>query len=567
MANQPTLFWYSNGEDSEYRDLLIASGVKRIQLNFGLMQNFAPTKIDHILAKLRSNGCNVLLDPSCGPITKKILARNEDHISHEDFMAMEKHVRAYRNFLEKWGSRIDFALNCDFDQVFVRPHGHGVKAQHVMDEGGTPQETRPHQVEQWDMLLVDTGVPIIKVWHPMDGNPIERCIGGGFEAIALRGIQNKSELLRYMMDARRARVTVHAIGMARPEWLEQMGFNSAVVSTWINGKVFGHTYIFEGGRISYYKAEEKATIRKRYADRFTQMGLNADKIIADDPHEVSKMNLRAWLAYEQHLHKMTVGAYIVPETRQTASHSERPTAPQAEDKSGETSRTQPLNPETSAVIEMLQDMKGSASTEDAEIVPPFSSPQEGSSLPSVRPVEAPVEYQPPQVPSRKSQALQGNQNAAKAMPTKKKNAYIDGFPLQCNTCFAANRCPKFQENALCAFREEFTDLSTRDFESAMTELENLAVAQKERTALALLFEKVMGGGLPDKTTDRQIDRQLRILDTIGKLRKEQSMVSVQISPTGIFAQLFGPGIVDPDRLPEAIPEGEGEIIEVEAEDA
>lgn len=137
-------------------------------------------------------------------------------------------------------------------------------------------------------------------------------------------------------------------------------------------------------------------------------------------------------------------------------------------------------------------------------------------------------------------APSGNANAAKGFPTRpNRDRYpdTDGYPLVCDLCHVGERCPKFSPGAVCGYRKEFRDLSSRDADEVAAELRELAITQRERVARGILLERLMGGQ-PLNEVNGAIDGQIAILSTLAKMEAISQAASSPLEVGGIFDRLF-----------------------------
>ena len=58
----------------------------------------------------------------------------------------------------------------------------------------------------------------------------------------------------------------------------------------------------------------------------------------------------------------------------------------------------------------------------------------------------------------------------------------------CNTCAVAERCEEFKENAVCAFDDYFSGLSSRSIENLIPSMEMLADLQSKRAMRGAFME-------------------------------------------------------------------------------
>jgi hypothetical protein len=548
MSNNPTQFFYCGAEDARLLDVLIAAGVKRVSLNYKMIHSYSDTKIEHIFLKLRANAIASLIDPAIGTYVKELVENWPGDLPREPMKEIADFAEGYIAFVKKWEEHLDYALNLDFDPIFKRPVGFRYETTKVELADGKHGEPGHEFVQTWDEALLATCVHIIKVHHAhhdLEEMPDLR----RFAMVALRNIENKSTVTMLMQTARRNNLKIYAIGMSKTEWLDRMGFEGASISAWLAGKMYGQTYVFDGRNLLAYNKHQQRECRLRYQGHWRNLGFNPDKILANDVVEVCKACLRAWVDFEKFLHKQATGGIVgvsQPNVKPPVEFSDDPWTdelPLDVDEDTYATKESSDTEEELATTQIVQQPKSEA-TKRAELLLE-DTPIPGFDFgPYERLANTPLD-KPVVIPTHQQQMLKGNQNAAKGRPTNKKNMFIDGFPMQCNNCFAQEKCPKFVANSLCAFREEFNELSTRNVEEALTELENLAQIQATRLNRGLMWEMLMNGGNNDKQTGEEIDRQRKILEIIAKTRREISTVNVQLTPNGIFAQLFGEGVVSP----------------------
>lgn len=152
-------------------------------------------------------------------------------------------------------------------------------------------------------------------------------------------------------------------------------------------------------------------------------------------------------------------------------------------------------------------------------------------------------------------APKGNTNAWKGGRMTKPNwdRYpYTGRPWLCDGCHLADKCPQAQAGAACAFVPEFNRLDAgdgRDPEVIAAELQELAREQKGRAMRGLLFENLLGDGLPDPQVSAELDRLAKILEVLAKLyRAQETAPRTELRPDGLFAALFGLDVINPPEV-------------------
>lgn len=563
IPETPTLFFYAGGEDVRYLELLLSAGVKRFVLNYGTLVKLGDKRVEHMFMRIHANGGEFLVDPAIGTLVKDVMDIDENPISRSTFARIGEYADKYVAWVKKWRDYVDYALNLDFDPVFIRPRNFAYDDIPVEQADGALTKPRHDLIKVWDEQLIDTGVKIIKVWHQWrDLKEVDML--RDFHSIALRNINNKATLRLLMNQAAMLEVKIHAIGMNRTEWLERMGFHAANNASWLSGKMYGATYVFDGRNLIAYHKHQQTDCRKRHADHFKRLGYSVEKVQANDVMEVCKVNLRAWVDFEKHLQKTSVGAIIAP-----------PKPPElapmfdAEDAVWDDTIPEDITPgldENEEVVSQPVKTNNDGGFQQTVDMPEpttldgFLSPISDS---ETQPVSAEPRTEAVSLPTHKQQMMKGNDNAVRN-PTG-MSSLLSAVPMQCDGCFAARQCPKFKAGATCAYRKEFESIDTRDVFATLDAMQDLAAAQKSRLMRALMYENVANGGMISKDVGAEIDRMTKLLEVIGRLRKEVSTITVGINKNGIFAQIFGPGVIDP-KIIEPSEEAEEAFIDVELDE-
>ena len=78
-------------------------------------------------------------------------------------------------------------------------------------------------------------------------------------------------------------------------------FDMLCSSAWWAVQKHGETQIWTGDRFVRLNAEDKILKRHRYADQIAALGVDVDKVLADDPNEMLRLAVKSWLKLEQHL--------------------------------------------------------------------------------------------------------------------------------------------------------------------------------------------------------------------------------------------------------------------------
>ena len=103
---------------------------------------------------------------------------------------------------------------------------------------------------------------------------------------------------------RQARASINKLGQlaaitGRSKGIER--FDTLISSSWWNVQKYGETQIWAANRLIRLNADDKRIKREKYAPSIEALGVDVDKVLADDTAELLKLAVFSWLALEQHL--------------------------------------------------------------------------------------------------------------------------------------------------------------------------------------------------------------------------------------------------------------------------
>ena len=126
------------------------------------------------------------------------------------------------------------------------------------------------------------------------------------------------------------------------------------------------------------------------------------------------------------------------------------------------------------------------------------------------------------------------------------------IPALCDQCVYKSieaggngKCPKYEEGAVCAIREDFlkfiNELDTRNPEDLKAMIDMLAKISFENVLMALTQAK-MDGNIPDRNTKSEINTLLEIVKSINDLNSkitvtEQKEFNKEVDISNIFRQI------------------------------
>ena len=123
------------------------------------------------------------------------------------------------------------------------------------------------------------------------------------------------------------------------------------------------------------------------------------------------------------------------------------------------------------------------------------------------------------------------------------------LPAYCNQCVYRSieaggngKCPKYEEDAVCAIREDFlkfiNEMDTRNPEDIKSMLDLIAKLSLENVLMALTEAK-MDGNIPDRNTKSEINTLLNIVKSISDLNSKIVMTEeTKLNKKGDIESIF-----------------------------
>lgn len=291
----------------------------------------------------------------------------------------------------------------------------------------------------------------------------------------------------------------HAIGCAKPDNLRQVTVETAGSLAWLSPMMRGETIVWDGRKIVRYPQSMKEQARSRYKSIYERAGLDFDKIMEDDPKEVSKLAVWSYNQLEIQLSK-SGGVEVIPEDEDIIYQPENISSNNAE-----------ITPSVS--------VNKPVGTRNPEV----RNPDEIVALPVFG-------YQFKDVIENEN----GTETIRQVPVVQSRSASL----RQCNTCFIAANCPAYKQDNQCAFSipiEVKTKDQLKGLINAMIEM------QAQRVGFQRYIEELSGGNV-DPNTSQEIDRLFKILKTVKDLDDTSSFIRMTVeqkSAGGVMSAIFG----------------------------
>lgn len=331
-------------------------------------------------------------------------------------------------------------------------------------------------------------------WDPNTGmRGLEKLIDHGYEDIAIPGdsIDEEKFLAAFTRGRDQREVSFHAMSMAKPDNFRQVRLETASTMSWLSPMMRGETIVWDGFKLVRYPKKMKDQARSRYKNVVERAGLDFDKVVNDDPNEVTKLAIWSYRQLENSMNRGNLS--------DNSDYMDDPGS----------AETRGLAPDNSA-LEMRKENR-------SEVV--IRSEKEVIPLPVFK---VDTEY-----------VLDGN--VAREAPILGST----GVSLrQCNTCFVASNCPAFKSNNTCAFSLP-VEVKTKDQLKAL--LNAMIEIQASRVAFAR-FSEELNGGYPDPNTSQEIDRLFKIVKNMKELEENREFIKMTVerqTSGGVLSSLFG----------------------------
>jgi hypothetical protein len=264
-----TTVYFNGAEQKGWSRLLVAEGVRNLGISFTYYHRKVSRK-NWVLPEF-PDGTSVLLD-SGG------FGANKNPDPGVDWLRYEED---YVDFVEHNAGSID--LITEFDMLTLG-------LEHT-------QEMR----EQFWSRYEDKFVPI---WHPQHGQEELEHLARRYDRVGIPGpALNDTNWLgpRINSLSRQHGTKFHGLALTRPDVLANVHFDTAASTSWLSPSKFGDSLIFDGQRLRRYPKRYKEQARRRHKMLFSKAGFDAQKILDDDPTEVTRFSIWSWLQWEQTL--------------------------------------------------------------------------------------------------------------------------------------------------------------------------------------------------------------------------------------------------------------------------
>lgn len=354
---------------------------------------------------------------------------------------------------------------------------------------------------------------VIAVWNPQLGHKELQRLSGEFPHVGITGSSIDGDpTLATRVNALVSTygTSFHGIACARPDNLRSVRLDSASTLSWLSPMMRGETVTWLG-KLSRYPKSMKQVARLRCRTVALEAGLDFDKILNDDPNEVTKLAVFSYLRLEEQMKRKNIATNKPIWGKDRSVENDTPDV-------------------DNKALEMR---KISSSLE-------LSEEDERPNLPGFKLVDKSV---------KRTQA-DGSVKDETISVASLSNESV----RKCNTCFVAANCPAFKQDSDCAFKIP-VEIKTR--EQLMALLDAVLEMQAARVFFAR-FSEELNGGYIDPNLSLEIDRLYKITERRKEIESDTSYTKLVIEERGgtsggVLSQVFGRRDT-PKELPQPLNE-------------
>ena len=380
------------------------------------------------------------------------------------------------------------------------------------DEKSTWEMAAPYVEQEPDLILgpldwaahfanSDTYAPF---WEPSVEPGVHALLGLTDDVV-----KNQGKLRRILADYPQSMliaVTGSSKGVDR--------LDALISSAWIATQRYGETQVWSGTKLHRYAGARKAEVRPKHRADIERLGIDYEAIIADDPQEVCRLGVVSWLAWEERHDSgedvdrklVLVPSNLTYVDQDGSGSTHRPLGSQ----NGAARHGHPVNGNGNLVV----------------------TPRERVLLPVLG------------LDTLESTSTDGDGNETVTETTAVRSVGVS--MRQCDSCFLASRCPKYQPHEACAF-EIPVEIKSKDQLQGL--MRTVIEIQGQRVMFARFAEEIDGQGL-DGTLSAEIDRLFKAIAAAKDINDTRDVLRLEMEAkgnAGMLSRLFGSSVGEQAR--------------------
>lgn len=463
------------------RKMLIENGVSYLGLSYsGLRKRGLPTKKTWLASEHFPDGVLIFLESGSSSIDKE--AKSKDEI--------EAYAAEYQQFVVNNIDRISGFTELDSQVMGLE----WVEQQRKFYEGDE---------KMWP------------VFHEAHGLGILADLAKAHKNVAIphATVEKLTNLASVTRSYQRLFGTkFHGLGIAKPDNLRQIPFETASTLAWLSPMKRRETIVWDGSRIVRYPKKMKAQARPRYKAVVDSMGLDFQAFMQDTNYESTKVAIRSYLELEKTMKDKPPILHVIDGGKDSKN-------PLIVDNSDS------FEVHFSGIPELTPDNKGVEMRNSAPVELVQRAPEEMRNLPGF---------------DFKTKSIKDINSEGHIVFRDVQVAQSTGASLrQCNNCFVAANCPAFKPNNSCAFNFPIEVKTKEQLTSFLTAILEM---QGTRVAFLRFAEETAGGGYPDQNLSQEIDRLFKLVGSIQEMSSDKETVRItaeRSSAGGVLSALFG----------------------------
>lgn len=303
---------------------------------------------------------------------------------------------------------------------------------------------------------------------------------------------------------------------SKVDTIEALDWDVVIVTSWTSTVRYGETQVWDGHSLRRFPAAQKESARKRLRAAISRLDVDVEAVLEDDVNEVAKLAIRSWLSYEMATFGSSDAAYDPWGGEDDESEFE-----------ADTGQVATITPDSATGT------SGDSPTTAIAISAPNTRHESERVLLPVIGVETVA-----------GTTIETDPNTGEALETqgdptpviRKSNTSL----RQCDSCYLANRCPRFKEHAECAYE---IPVELRSKEQLRAVLTAMLEIQTDRVLFAKLAEDLEGQGV-DPALSSEMDRLFRLVEKMKDIEDTRDVFNISVearSGGGMLSRLFGTG--------------------------
>jgi hypothetical protein len=457
--------YFGGAEVPSHKKTLEQNGVSHVYLSYMGLRRRVKFKRPWLLAEKFPASTHVLLDSGAYTVNRGV----DDELASSDLVDI---ATGYMDFVAKNHERVDA-----FTEFDALPLG--------LDW------LRTVRADFYD----DFGDKFMPVWHAEYGVDELEALAGKYRRIAILqtalGDRDLVPVLNLL--ASRRGTLFHGLAMTKPDIMAAVRWDSVGSTSWISPMQFGDTQIWTGSKLQRYPKAYKEKGRSENRALIEHIGLNADKVIADDRAEVAKLTLWSWNQLVDDLNRKA------PDFRTATDLVHAP--------------ARPADGPVSAV---------------------------GAAQP-VTPLKAPVARKRVLLPGVDLFQPEGQEHGQFAVRSDNLR--------NCDTCILRDRgCPGYEPGAACLYEMPIMIRTVSDAQA----LENGLISMQTQRVMFMKMTEDLEGGHVNPNLSGELDRLTRMLKNQREGRADRFSLHVTGSnkpgEPGIIGSMFGKNVADAQTI-------------------